>query len=600
MVLSLLCGCTAPAGAADNGAPFVNPLPAPASLRHAAYDAAGLSKLGREYGGILPHNLVEIQGDNAHFTPDWTGGMSPGSGLAYAVYEFALDGYDREEFIKFSWGAYGGAEECFIGLANWSHNRWDWYVMPWPMLGEAQLDVPFADYIDGGGRMLVAPLMIGQAAWELSSLRVGTPPAPQGWLHTWGGPGSDYVGGATTDAAGNLYICGTTNNYGAGEDDFILLKYSPQGELLWQKTWGTDKYEYGEGIALAGSGDIYLLGTSSKFATKRGTVVVHLNPSGAPVWQSFYQIDNGQQFDVPSGTSIDIDASGSVYVAGTFTTMEVIDMTYIYQEDIFAFKLDETGAPVWDGIWSGLHGDRAGGVAADGTGGCFVSGWFFPLTTTDQTKAALLKYNGSGVLDWVKSWANGTGAQSFDIGKGPDGTLFLGGCASVSEVETAALILQCDATGNLLDAAYLDALGDDILYGVLPGPGSALVLCGYATGGRTSDYPRDALVATLAGGTLISSNTWGNADADEYFSSGGLDAAGLPLLAGKGAFPGTANWQPFTMTYTPGISGTWASEATGIKDIHGSVSSVTGTLADVTGQEDTDTGEPDNVLVCQP
>ncbi|HXU00695.1 MAG TPA: SBBP repeat-containing protein, partial [Polyangia bacterium] len=54
---------------------------------------------------------------------------------------------------------------------------------------------------------------------------------------TWGGPADDRASAVARDAAGNIYVVGTTDSFGAGGSDILILKYGSTG-LEWARTWG--------------------------------------------------------------------------------------------------------------------------------------------------------------------------------------------------------------------------------------------------------------------------------------------------------------------------------------------------------------------------
>lgn len=65
-----------------------------------------------------------------------------------------------------------------------------------------------------------------------------------------------------TDESGNCYVAGSTQGdmaeTNAGSSDAILVKYSPQGEILWQRQYGTSSAESGDYLAIDKNGTCYL------------------------------------------------------------------------------------------------------------------------------------------------------------------------------------------------------------------------------------------------------------------------------------------------------------------------------------------------------
>ncbi len=73
--------------------------------------------------------------------------------------------------------------------------------------------------------------------WDVCLLRV-TPDGDLIWFKTYGGE-NDEVGSAVMETRnGNIVIAGGTNSYGAGSTDVYLIKVDPNGNLVWQTTYG--------------------------------------------------------------------------------------------------------------------------------------------------------------------------------------------------------------------------------------------------------------------------------------------------------------------------------------------------------------------------
>ena len=67
------------------------------------------------------------------------------------------------------------------------------------------------------------------------------------------------------DGSGNVYVTGYTNggldgNTSAGGSDIFLVKYDSAGTKQWTRQLGTASDDYGEGVAVDGSGNVYVTG----------------------------------------------------------------------------------------------------------------------------------------------------------------------------------------------------------------------------------------------------------------------------------------------------------------------------------------------------
>jgi len=143
LALAALAGCGGHHGSlpadAEQAAPAaavaVDPgqlsLPAPAELlrlRGISYTEADLQCYGSDFPLQLPHQQVTENAGLGSFNPHYTA-ASGLKNLAYAVYLFGGEGYNRQPTFTLLWAQQpANYANLWIGLANFAAQRWDWFA----------------------------------------------------------------------------------------------------------------------------------------------------------------------------------------------------------------------------------------------------------------------------------------------------------------------------------------------------------------------------------------------------------------------------------------------------------------------------------------
>jgi len=183
------------------------------------------------------------------------------------------------------------------------------------------------------------------------------------WNKTWGGLANDNGYGIAADSSGNLFITGDTNSYGAANQDAFLLKYDSSGNLEWNKTWGGSNGDHGLGIAVDASGNVFITGyTSSYGAGNQDAFLLKYDSSGNLEWNKTW---GGSLGDF--GRGVAVDSSGNIFITGDTNRGTA-------GPDVFLLKYDSSGNFQWEKTWGGFATDIGRGVAVDGSGNVFITG----------------------------------------------------------------------------------------------------------------------------------------------------------------------------------------------------------------------------------
>jgi PKD repeat protein len=150
-------------------------LPAPADLaRTAAFTEAWLKCEGTQFQAALPVQGLTANGTDATFTASG----DRRSTMAYAVYSFGVEAYDRDLNLRFSWAQAPATDTLWIALANYTTNRWQWFqpnaTAIFGFTGLADYTGPAA----AGYPLYAVVVVTGAQAPVLDSMRLGLQPTP--------------------------------------------------------------------------------------------------------------------------------------------------------------------------------------------------------------------------------------------------------------------------------------------------------------------------------------------------------------------------------------------------------------------------------------
>lgn len=271
------------------------------------------------------------------------------------------------------------------------------------------------------------------------------------WVRLYNGPhnSDDAAKALAVDEYGNVYVTG--QSMGSGTHwDYATIKYYPDGDTAWVRRYNgaADSSDLGLAIAADGLGNVYVIGQSWSDEGRWDYATVKYYPNGEMAWATRYSGPDDLA-DLPFG--IAVDGSGNVYVTGYSYGSET-------DKDYATVKYDQDGNELWVRRYDGpvSDADAACGVAVDGLGNAYVAGTSRGNVTSDFV---IIKYDPDGNELWVERYSapENTHAKAADLSLDELGNVYVTGTRSSSGASNDYATVKYDQNGNQLWARIYDA-----------------------------------------------------------------------------------------------------------------------------------------------
>jgi gliding motility-associated-like protein len=292
-------------------------------------------------------------------------------------------------------------------------------------------------------------------------------PIPQlDWGTYLGGSGNDNSRDMTLDAAGNVYLVGSSSspnaiattgthqNTLAGNSDVFIARFDNDGVRQWSTYLGGTENEFGQNIALDAAGNIYVTGVGNSPAgvTTPGAAQVNFAGGSSDAFVAKFDNNGVRQWSTYLGgpgidyaNALTVDEQGNVYISGWTNSTTGIASAGAYQtvfsqaQDVFLAKYDAQGALQWSTYYGDTGLDIGLQLEADATGNVWLSGWTsstagIAMPGSHQVifgggsaDAFLVRFSSTGMPLWA-SYYGGSGDDYGDALKlDSDGNLYLAG-----------------------------------------------------------------------------------------------------------------------------------------------------------------------------
>jgi len=352
-------------------------------------------------------------------------------------------------------------------------------------------DEAYAITIDASGNVYVTGYSIGSGSGkDIVTIKYNNTGVQQ-WAsrHSSSGNYPDEAYAITVDASGNIYICGYAYDNDKG-NEIVLLKYNSSGAMQWIRDYnGTNNEDTDEAYAITvdAAGNIYITGTSEGNSSKKDFITIKYNSAGVQQWAQRYNNSTVNQDD--EAYAITIDAMNNIYVTGYSEANS-------NGKDYVTIKYNSSGAQQWLSRYnnsSANDDDIARSIVLMNNNDVVVTGSSRSSSSSDKEDYLTIKYNTiTGNEDFVSRY-NDSSANNSDIAyavnvTSSNSSIFVTGSSrqTVSSGSEDIVTIEYNPSGSFRKKYRFANPGQDAAYGIMVDGNNDFYLTGYISAAGSS------------------------------------------------------------------------------------------------------------------
>jgi hypothetical protein len=236
------------------------------------------------------------------------------------------------------------------------------------------------------------------------------------WTRAYGDTLGEHGRCVQQTADGGYVVAGMTQSFGAGSDDFYLLKTDADGDTLWTRTYGGSESDIGYSVRQTSDGGYIMTGnTYSSGAGHSDVYLVKTDADGDTLWTRTY---GGSEWD--DARSIQ-QTSDSGYVVAGFTNSFGAG-----SYDIWLLKTDTNGDTLWSGVYGGSGEDQGYSVQQTTDGGYIIAGYTYSFGA-GSADVYLVKTDADGAAVWTRTYGGSSIDKGYSVEHTSDGGYIVAG-----------------------------------------------------------------------------------------------------------------------------------------------------------------------------
>jgi predicted secreted protein len=299
------------------------------------------------------------------------------------------------------------------------------------------------------------------------------------WSKTYGGVGDDKGWGDLVQTSdGGYAISGDTASFGAGSSDYWLIKIDSAGNMLWNKTYGGSLAESENAMVQTIDGGYALGGVTSSFgAGGQDFWLVKTDAAGNMQWNKTY---GGTGADV--GINVFQTSDGGYAIAGLTSSFGAGGM------DVWLVKTDAAGNMQWNQTYGGPLDEWMDQMIRTVDGGYAIAGYTSSFGAGGQD-VWLVKTDAAGNMQWNKTYGGTGNDHGFHIMQTVDGGYaIIGSTDSFGAGGQDVWLVKTDAAGNMQWNQTYGGTGAEFGYSLVATSDGGYAIAGYTDSFGAGSY----------------------------------------------------------------------------------------------------------------
>jgi hypothetical protein len=255
----------------------------------------------------------------------------------------------------------------------------------------------------------------------------------------YGGPNDDFClagNSAETTPEGDLIFAGQTNSFGAGLYDMLLTRIDVNGNIAWSHTYGGTVSEQEATVCVTADGGFAGFGLTTSFGA--GGVdfyLVKTDSLGNLLWSKTYgSVADEYGYGIRQTSDHGFLLTGAIQYSNG-------------QEDALVIKTDSVGNIQWKRKFGGPNSEWGFSGIQTSDGGYAVTGRTLSFGNGGED-ILFLRLDQNGDTLWTKAYGDWANDFAYSVAQTSDNGFVLSGYGPTSSIHDEMYFIKTDANGN--------------------------------------------------------------------------------------------------------------------------------------------------------